>query len=1006
MNHVVRKGTDVIDPTSNLLIVIPGGADGPGGVFVCSENLITWVNRDCTPVRIPIPRRPAYLAANDNEKTPNGVLIVAAAMHKLKSGFFVLAQTEEGDIFKVTMDYVAATDGSNNPVRDLKIKYFDTVPVAASLCLLKSGFLFVASEFGDHLLYQIEDLGNNDTEQIEYSSSDIKPEALSSLVSFKPRSLRNLSVVDTILSLCPLTSAEAVIASEDESPYIHALCGKGSRSSLRIVRHGLEVAQLAISELPGVPSAVWSIRKSAADEYDSYIVVSFTNATLVLSVGEIVEEVTNSVLLTSVSTIMIAQLGDDALTQIYPQGVRYIRSGRRNEWKSTEHKLIVKAACNQRQIVIALSGGELVYFELDSTGHLNEYQERRELSSEVTSLAIGLVPTGRQRSSFLAVGCADNTIRIVSLDPDNCLQLLSIQVLRWTPSSLTLSDSELGQKNPSGHSNSDPSYLHIGLTSGILMSASIDKTTGIISDSRIRYLGSKPVKLLPIKVDGSPAILALCSRPWLCLNNKSTSRYIPLIYENLDYASGFKSEQFPEAIVGISGNTLRIIMIEDVSNPFNQKIVPLEYTPRRLVLHRPTNKFVVIESEHNTYCKSELESIYSINKKEEGVNGDRTNSDNQQKKLELLPPEQFGNPRASPGKWASRINVIDPVRAEKIATEVLDNNETAFSVTTCIFQGKQDTHYVVVGIAKDVTLMPLSCSESSIAVYSLNRDGTKLELIHRTPIEKVAHALCAFQGKLLVGMGTTLRIYSMGKKRLLRKCETNKFPNCIVSIQTQGNRILVCDVQESVFYAMYKPFNNRIIIFADDTMPRWVVSSTMLDYDTICCGDKFGNISVSRLSKEISQEVDEDSTGNKFAYEKGYLHGAPHKVSRAAEFFVGETISSVSNIAMVSGGPQVILYTTFLGGIGVLIPFTYKDDVDLFQSLEMQLRSRLPPLSGRDHLSYRSYYIPVHNVIDGDLCEMYELLPLDVKTEIAGELEREVSELSRKILDMRDKFAL
>ena len=34
-------------------------------------------------------------------------------------------------------------------VKALKIKYFDTVPVAASLCILKSGFLFVASEFGN-----------------------------------------------------------------------------------------------------------------------------------------------------------------------------------------------------------------------------------------------------------------------------------------------------------------------------------------------------------------------------------------------------------------------------------------------------------------------------------------------------------------------------------------------------------------------------------------------------------------------------------------------------------------------------------------------------------------------------------------------------------------------------------------------------------------------------------------------------------------------------------------
>lgn len=56
---------------------------------------------------------------------------------------------------------------------------------------------------------------------------------------------------------------------------------------------GLAVQEMAVSELPGNPNAVWTV-KTAADEYDRYIVVSFVNATLVLSIGETVEEVTDS----------------------------------------------------------------------------------------------------------------------------------------------------------------------------------------------------------------------------------------------------------------------------------------------------------------------------------------------------------------------------------------------------------------------------------------------------------------------------------------------------------------------------------------------------------------------------------------------------------------------------------------------------------------------------------------------------------------------------------------
>lgn len=51
------------------------------------------------------------------------------------------------------------------------------------------------------------------------------------------------------------------------------------------------------------------------------------------------------------------------------------------------------------------------------TGQLNEYTERREMPADVVSMALGSVPVGEQRSRFLAVGLADSTVRIISLDP-------------------------------------------------------------------------------------------------------------------------------------------------------------------------------------------------------------------------------------------------------------------------------------------------------------------------------------------------------------------------------------------------------------------------------------------------------------------------------------------------------------------------------------------------------------------------------------------------------------
>lgn len=61
---------------------------------------------------------------------------------------YSLLQSEYGDIYKVTLEYKEET------VAELRVKYFDSLPACSSICVLKTGFLFAASEFGNHSLYQ------------------------------------------------------------------------------------------------------------------------------------------------------------------------------------------------------------------------------------------------------------------------------------------------------------------------------------------------------------------------------------------------------------------------------------------------------------------------------------------------------------------------------------------------------------------------------------------------------------------------------------------------------------------------------------------------------------------------------------------------------------------------------------------------------------------------------------------------------------------------------------
>lgn len=325
LNHVARKWSGPVDNGANLLVTVPGGGDGPSGVLVCAENFVIYKNQGHPDVRAVIPRR-ADLPAE------RGVLIVSTATHRQKTMFFFLLQTEYGDIFKVTLEH------ENDRVTELKIKYFDTIPVTSAMCVLKSGFLFAASEFGNHALYQFQGIG--DDADVESSSATLmETEEGFQPVFFQPRGLKNLVKIDDIECLMPIMDMKVSNLFEEETPQIFALCGRGPRSSLRILRPGLAVTEMAVSQLPGIPSAVWTVKKSINDEFDAYIVVSFANATLVLSIGETVEEVSDSGFLDTTPSLAVSLLGEDSLMQVHPNGIRHIRAdGRINEWKTPGKK--------------------------------------------------------------------------------------------------------------------------------------------------------------------------------------------------------------------------------------------------------------------------------------------------------------------------------------------------------------------------------------------------------------------------------------------------------------------------------------------------------------------------------------------------------------------------------------------------------------------------------------------------------------------------------------------
>ena len=432
--------------------------------------------------------------------------------------------------------------------------------------------------------------------------------------------------------------------------------------------------------------------------------------------------------------------------------------------------------------------------------------------------------------------------------------------------------------------------------------------------------------------------------------------------------------------------------------------IPLSNTPRDFVRHHEKPLFYAIESDYNTLAPDMRQRL--IDEAHSTVNGDSNGTLNGDSTI--LPPADFGYPRGQ-GHWASCIQVIDPIEDKKAITCVdLEENEAAVSVAVVPFDSQDGRTFLVVGTSKDQAYFPrYSHNGGFIHVYDISEDGLSLELIHKTQVADPPMALLAFQGRLLAGVGKQLLLYDLGLKQLLRKARNDikdSMPTNIVGLQSQGSRIVVSDSIQSVTYFVSKYQDNKLIPFVDDSIERHTTCTTMVDYETVAGGDKFGNVWLVRCPPKASEQADEEGSTH-LTHERAYLGATPNRLDLLAHFYTQDLPKSIQKTSLVPGGSEVLFWAGMQGTLGVFVPFVGREDVDFFQNLQNAIIKEDEPITGRDHLAYRGYYVPVKGVIDGDLCERFLMLDRSTKMKVASGLDRDIREIERKISDMRTRLA-
>ncbi|KAK4534896.1 hypothetical protein CDCA_CDCA03G0921 [Cyanidium caldarium] len=309
---------------------------------------------------------------------------------------------------------------------------------------------------------------------------------------------------------------------------------------------------------------------------------------------------------------------------------------------------------------------------------------------------------------------------------------------------------------------------------------------------------------------------------------------------------------------------------------------------------------------------------------------------------------------------------------------------------------------------------PPSCALWTLRVQrDAHGRATGQQLLHRTPVDGAVGCMqvwrmsdAASPPLLLAGVQAHLWVYALREHGWMPVTHAAQpVPTRIVALDAHeaSARVFVGDAQHSVFLYRYDAAASRLLLVAEDTLPRRLLTLHCLDADTVACSDALGTLTVLRLPEASSAAIEADPSG-------GWLSDAyaahPVEAARFVRRFRVECHWRVGGPVVMlqrwrlrreerasAGDPEALVYATVSGGMGALTPLRSAREWQVLSALQREMQRVLyvddawrwlnPGSGRRRHLHFRSLLLPPRHVVDGDLCEGFRCLPVEVQRQVA-----------------------
>ncbi|KDQ09897.1 hypothetical protein BOTBODRAFT_147991 [Botryobasidium botryosum FD-172 SS1] len=810
----VEPSFDVlVQDGAHLLVPIPGP---PGGLLILGGGKCMYysppaLNPSQRDKQKGKARRPSTTADTIFVQTdyPHGNISTYALVSP--DGSRVLLADEFGQLSLLAL----VQTGASQAVTKLDILPLGEISSPKSLTYLTSNVLYVGSFCGDSQLIRV----SPQPKQTENGKTHVE-------------------VLETFNNIAPIM--DAIVTDLDGSEQVVTCSGALNCGSIRVVRNGANIEELAVIEnMPHVTN-IWPIRNPFEAEHHSFVIVStIYNTRLFLfhkdNGSTHVEECDGNQLpglARGLPTIAVGVTKEGStLIQVTKEAVITVdllsgmEAGRRSLGE------ITAATINPTQLCVALKGGSLVYFAHYDTRGLVTLKQRSFTTEdgqpmEISALSINSTDISTPHTSkFVAVAFWGSNKAAI-------LKLPSLETIGDDDS--FPSESHLPRSVLLHSFGSGSPHLLVGLADGGLAAYVLDPQTFVPTDRKIFSLGSTPISLTSCASDaaGQTAVFACSNAPAVLFHANGRLQHSPLVLKGVIAASALHVAAFPDALIFATTTGVLIGRVRELQNiqihttPFGLD------NPRRIAHHNGAGAFGVGCVRTELPSSSESES------------------------------------------FSSSFKILNETTFQILQSFSCEQEEKVSSVSALTLAcGEDEVQCFVVGTVVEGIGKPVP-EKGRILIFEPAEDK-KFFMSASVAAKGCVWDLAVMQGKLVAAVNSRVTVYELrnggtpGADRSLAALASWHRGYVITKVVVRDNKIVVIDALRSLSTIEWA--GGKLETVSQDLGPLWPMSLEMLDDQDAIVAEAEGNIFTYKVSGGALEREGSYSLGelvNKFCQGK------------------------------------------------------------------------------------------------------------------------------------------